>query len=38
MVAVRGTAVVDVPLDEACVDVRGVPEDILDVARTLSNP
>jgi ATP-dependent phosphofructokinase / diphosphate-dependent phosphofructokinase len=38
MVAVRGTDVVDVPLDEACVDVRGVPEDILEVARTLSNP
>ena len=38
MVALRGAVVVDVPLDEACVDIRGVPAEILEVARTLSSP
>jgi 6-phosphofructokinase 1 len=38
MVAVRGTEVTDVPLDEACVEIRGVPDGILQVARTLSAP
>ena len=38
MVALRGTAVVDVTLDEACAGVRPVPGDILTVARTLTAP
>jgi hypothetical protein len=36
MVALRGTEVVDVPLDEACVSVRGVSPAILAAAHTLS--
>jgi phosphofructokinase-like protein len=36
MVGVRGTEIVDVPLEEACATPRGVPQPILDVARTLS--
>jgi 6-phosphofructokinase 1 len=36
MVALRGTAVVDVSLDEACAGIRPVPKEILDVARALS--
>ncbi len=34
MAAVRSTAVVPVPLDDACQDVRGLPEDVMDTART----
>ena len=36
MVALRGTEIVDVPLEDACADLRGVPPAILDVAHTLS--
>jgi 6-phosphofructokinase 1 len=36
MVGLRGTEIVDVPLEEACATPRGVPQPILDVARTLS--
>ena len=36
MVALRGTAIVDVTLDEACAGIRPVPKEILDVARALS--
>jgi len=38
MVALRGTAVVDVTLEEACAGIRPVPPDILTVARTLAAP
>ncbi|MCZ7588109.1 MAG: 6-phosphofructokinase [Gaiella sp.] len=38
MVALRGTQIVDVSLEEACAELRGVPPAILDVARTLSAP
>jgi 6-phosphofructokinase 1 len=38
MVALRGTAVVDVPLEEACATIRSVPAEVLDVARTLTAP
>jgi 6-phosphofructokinase 1 len=38
MVGLRGTEIVDVPLEEACAELRGVPRPILDVARTLSAP
>jgi 6-phosphofructokinase 1 len=38
MVALHGTAVVDVPLDVVRGDPRGVPPAILDVARVLSAP
>ena len=34
MVAVRGTKVVPVPLEEACAEVRGVDPEIFDVAET----
>ena len=34
MVAKRGTEMVPVPLAEACASVRGVPEEIYDVAET----
>jgi len=36
MVSLRGTAIVDVTLDEACAGIRPVPEELLDVARTLT--
>ncbi|HKY25788.1 MAG TPA: ATP-dependent 6-phosphofructokinase [Gaiella sp.] len=36
MVALRGTAIVDVTLEEACAGIRPVPAEILDVARALS--
>ena len=36
MVGVRGTEIVDVPLEEACASLRGVPQPILDVAHTLA--
>ena len=36
MVALRGTEIVDVPLDVVRNEPRGVPPPILDVARTLS--
>ncbi len=38
MVALRGTEIVDVSLEEACADLRGVPPEILAVAHTLSAP
>jgi len=38
MVALRGTEIVDVSLEEACADLRGVPRGLLDVAHTLSAP
>jgi 6-phosphofructokinase 1 len=38
MVALRGTAIVDVSLEEACAGIRPVPAEILDVARALSAP
>ena len=38
MVALRGTEIVDVALEEACAGLRGVPPEILDVAHTLSAP
>ena len=38
MVALRGTEIVDVALEEACASLRGVPQAILDVAHTLSAP
>ncbi len=38
MVALHGTAIVDVPLDVVRGDPRGVPPAILDVARVLSAP
>jgi 6-phosphofructokinase 1 len=38
MVALRGTAIVDVPLEEACGAIRPVPAEVLDVARTLTVP
>ena len=38
MVALRGTAIVDVTLDEACADIRPVPAELLDVARALTAP
>jgi hypothetical protein len=38
MVALRGTQIVDVPLEEACGPMRPVPPDLLDVAHTLSAP
>ena len=34
MVALRGAAIVAVPLEEACSGIRGVDEDLFDVART----
>jgi 6-phosphofructokinase 1 len=34
MAALRGSAVVGVPLAEACADIRGVDPELLDVART----
>ncbi len=34
MVAVRGTEIVPVPIQEACADIRGVPEDLFATART----
>jgi 6-phosphofructokinase 1 len=34
MTAVRGTAIVPVPLAEACAEIRGVPPDLLDTAAT----
>ncbi len=36
MVALRGTEIVDVALEDACVSLRGVPPAILGVAHTLS--
>jgi 6-phosphofructokinase 1 len=36
MVALRGTEIIDVPLEVACATLRGVPPTILDVAHTLS--
>jgi 6-phosphofructokinase 1 len=36
MVAMHGTAIVDVPLAEACAELRGVSPAILDVAHTLA--
>jgi ATP-dependent phosphofructokinase / diphosphate-dependent phosphofructokinase len=38
MVALRGTAIVDVPLEEACAGIRPVPPEILGVAKTLTAP
>jgi 6-phosphofructokinase 1 len=38
MVALRGTQIVDVALEDACGAMRPVPPDILDVAHTLSAP
>ena len=38
MVALRGTTIVDVTLDEACAAIRPVPAELLDVARTLTAP
>jgi 6-phosphofructokinase 1 len=38
MVALRGTQIVDVSLEDACGPMRPVPADILDVAHTLSAP
>jgi phosphofructokinase-like protein len=38
MVSLRGTAIVDVSLDEACAGIRPVPDELLDVARTLTAP
>ncbi len=38
MVALRGTAIVDVALEEACATVRPVPAEVLDVVRTLTAP
>jgi 6-phosphofructokinase 1 len=38
MVALRGTQIVDVPLEEACGPMRPVPPNLLDVAHTLSAP
>ena len=38
MVSLRGTAIVDVTLDEACAGIRPVPAELLDVARTLTAP
>jgi len=38
MVALRGTAIVDVPLDVVRAEPRGVPPAILEVARSLSAP
>jgi 6-phosphofructokinase 1 len=38
MVALRGTEIVDVPLDVVRADPRPVPTTILDVARALSSP
>jgi phosphofructokinase-like protein len=37
MVAVHGAEIVDVPLDEACAAIRGVPSPLLDVASTLAS-
>ena len=34
LVALQGAEIVGVPLTEACVDVRGVPEALVDVATT----
>jgi 6-phosphofructokinase 1 len=34
MVAMRGAAIVPVPLAEACADIRGVDDELFDVART----
>ena len=34
MVAVRGTEIVPVPLEEACEEIRGVDEDLYSVAAT----
>jgi ATP-dependent phosphofructokinase / diphosphate-dependent phosphofructokinase len=34
MVALRGTAMVPIPLDEACADIRGVDAELYDVAQT----
>ncbi|MCB2222925.1 MAG: 6-phosphofructokinase [Actinobacteria bacterium] len=34
MVAMRGAQIVPVPLAEACADIRGVDDDLFDVART----
>ncbi|MBU1866674.1 MAG: 6-phosphofructokinase, partial [Actinobacteria bacterium] len=34
MVALRGAAIVPVPLEEACADIRGVDAELYDVART----
>jgi 6-phosphofructokinase 1 len=38
MVALRGTEILDVPLDVVRAEPRGVPPAILDVARALSAP
>ncbi len=38
MVALRGAAIGDVSLEEACAGIRPVPADILEVARALSAP
>jgi hypothetical protein len=38
MVALRGTEIVDVPLDVVRADPRAVPPEILDVARVLAAP
>jgi 6-phosphofructokinase 1 len=38
MVALRGAAIVDVTLEEACAGIRPVPAEILDVARALAAP
>jgi 6-phosphofructokinase 1 len=38
MVALRGTQIVDVSLEDACGAMRPVPADVLDVAHTLSAP
>ena len=34
MAALRGTEIVAVPLADACSEVRGVPDDLIDVAET----
>ena len=34
MVALRGTEIVAVPLEEGCAEVRGVPDELIDVAET----
>ncbi len=34
MAALRGAQIVPVPMEEACAEIRGVPDDLYDVART----
>jgi hypothetical protein len=34
MVALKGTEMVPVPLADACAEIRGVDEGLLDIART----